>query len=171
MDKPKSPINLSAASGSDHAQLKAATRRLVRLAGGPESAQHVTRVKASALSRFGSVSDDQFIPVDVVADLESDTGSAVVTAALATLLGCRLVGCESAGTQSAPLGVESIASLLQREANLVGQIAEAMADGKVTPIEAQQISETCERAIAGLRGVQRSARASANLGGEGGGHA
>ena len=161
---------LSRRSDADRAQLKAATRRLVMMAGGPESAQHVTRVKSAALSRFGSLSDEQFMPIDVVADLEADVGSGVVTQTLAEQVGCNLVHCQSgAAGHGAPLAVENIADLISREAVVAQEIVSAMADGKVTPCEGHRISKAVEDAIAGLRNIQNAASAAAESSEIGGG--
>lgn len=141
--------------------LKSATRRLVKMAGGAESAQHITRVKASALSRFGSTSDEQFIPVDVVADLEADCGSAVVTAALAEILGLSLVAVTDQCANAKTLSAADITAMMKRDADLAHEIIDALADGEMSGTEAESIVGQAERAIGALRSIQKSARAMA----------
>lgn len=70
----------------DLAALKTATRRLIRAAGGVESAASVSRVQKSSLSDYQNPAlPDHFMPIDIVLELERDTGTHPVTQALARL--------------------------------------------------------------------------------------
>lgn len=55
--------------------LKAATRRLIEAAGGLEAAEHVCRIHRSQLSNCQNNNADQFLPVDALVELTSDTGN------------------------------------------------------------------------------------------------
>lgn len=72
---------------SSYLKLKAATRRLNKQVGGQEAAASLTRVDVGRLCRYGLAHDPSFMPVDVVADLESDAGDLIVTKILAGLNG------------------------------------------------------------------------------------
>jgi hypothetical protein len=69
----------------DYLALKAASRDLIEACGGVTRAAQCTRIAASQLSRACSDHESQFLPVDVVADLEAECGQAIVTGALAAL--------------------------------------------------------------------------------------
>lgn len=69
----------------DYLALKDATRDLIKACGGVTRAALVTRVAESQLSRASSDHETQFLPIDVVADLEEECGQAIVTGALAAL--------------------------------------------------------------------------------------
>jgi len=69
----------------DYLALKAATRALIDACGGVTRAAQFTRVAASQLSRACSDHEAQFLPMDVVADLEAECGRPIVTEALAAL--------------------------------------------------------------------------------------
>lgn len=72
-------------------KIKAATRKLVKLAGGLDAAADQCRVKKSQLDRYGSPHEpEHFIAADVIADLESDVGQPIVTTALAEAQGYTL---------------------------------------------------------------------------------
>ncbi|OAB57514.1 hypothetical protein AY599_23600 [Leptolyngbya valderiana BDU 20041] len=152
---------------ADRRRIKAATRRLVDLAGGVTSAEQITRVKAPALSKFGSVSDPQFMPVDVVADLEADIGSPVVTALLAGMQGYQLTSRAGRTHNRAPhaLGLPCVAAILENAAAMANQMNESLADGQVDAAEARRICAIAEEAIRHLRGIQARANAAADGGG------
>lgn len=83
-------------AATDYKALRSATRRLIDLAGGGSSAQYITRVQPGQLSEYGAANPNpnrpvQFIPIDVVLDLESDTDSPTVTREMARLQGYELV--------------------------------------------------------------------------------
>lgn len=78
--------------------LKDATRRSIKAAGGPESFQHVTRVRQGRLSCYGLTGEDyeaDFIPLDVALEADLEAGSPIITSELARLLGYRMVPAEA----------------------------------------------------------------------------
>ena len=78
-------------SAQTYRGIKAATRMLVRDAGGLELAAKVTRVERAALSRYENPAAEQFLPVDVLLDLEAANGEAHVTRYLARAQGHVLI--------------------------------------------------------------------------------
>ena len=70
-------------SAQTYLGLKAATRMLIREAGGLELAARVTRVERASLSRYENPSSEHFLPVDVALDLEAANGEPHVTRFLA----------------------------------------------------------------------------------------
>lgn len=117
-------------SDADKAALKAATRRLLDAAGGLVSASMACRAGKTSLGRFGSVNDEQFMPADVIADLEADIGEPVVTRELARLAGYKLVPIR-ADQSSPPDDPALMATRIVRELGEYAAAVEAMdADGR-----------------------------------------
>ena len=52
-----------------HYAFKAAVRRAVKMAGGPNAATDVVRVDAPRLSRYGNIDAPEFAPIDVCFEL------------------------------------------------------------------------------------------------------
>ena len=145
----------------DRRQIKAATRRLSKLAGGAECACHVTRVGAPTLSKYGLLDHhEHFMPADIILDLEKDIGSPVVTAALAGLAGYRLVdaGGAAPGRGAHELGLPCIAAILANASALAGELDRSLADGRLEQVEADSIITVAEEAVRFLRNVQGRAR-------------
>lgn len=114
--------------------LKAETRRLIKACGGVESAASVTRVDFQTLSRYSRPQEQQFIPVDVIADLEQDCGEPVVTRALADLAGYDLVKRESAAEPGE--AERAFQALVSAEGEVTCEGIRALLDGAIDPGEA-----------------------------------
>lgn len=122
----------------DYFGLKAATRNLVVRNGGGNEAAVQTRVGQQALDRYGSTScehADRFSPIDVIADLEAACGDPVVTRKLAELSGHVLVPVPVASRCDSVIDIVT-AKAVATLGNLLTEIAEAKADGKITGEEA-----------------------------------
>ena len=155
------PDDLRPTTADERRQIKAATRRLSKLAGGAESACHVTRVGAPTLSKYGSLEHtEHFMPADVILDMEKDIGSPVVTAALAGLAGYRLVdaGGAAPGRGAHELGLPCVAAILATASARAGELNQSLADGRLDPVEADAIIAVAEEAVRHLRNVQARAR-------------
>lgn len=128
-----------------HPAIKAATRLLLRKAGGGENFRHVTRVGGPSLSRYASTDCEEYIPADVIADLEAETNEPAITAALAAIAGYRLVPAEEA-----PSGLDPQAAAARHvagAADCFADLREALSDGRITPRERAAIAGH----LAGLR--------------------
>ncbi|WP_020178064.1 phage regulatory CII family protein [Methylopila sp. M107] len=120
-------------SRNEYDALKAATKRLITLVGGLEAAARITRVGHQQLSRYQSREHaDQFMPIDIVADLEAEAGEAVVTKVLADLANCNVTSRDEGETE--PLG-RHLARIAKENADLVAALAIAMSDGKLDDTE------------------------------------
>lgn len=120
-----------------YARLKAATRKLVRDAGGCEYAE--TRVGKTKLAEYGAPNmPDRFAPVDVIADLERSVGEPLVTRELAAQAGYDLV---PAGQAAVPLKrLETyLLDLMGQLGALSREIAAAEADGQLDAAEIERI--------------------------------
>lgn len=135
--------------------IKAATRLLIRDAGGLELAAKVTRVERAELSRYENPAVERFLPVDVLLDLEAANGEPHVTRELARRLGHVLIELprhEAGGKWGDHLG--QIAKECGEAISVVGQALAG--DGEITmddlrrlPIK-REISEAIEK-LAALR--------------------
>jgi len=134
--------------------LKASTRKLVRGAGGQESAASITRLDGPRLSRCGNPSEAMYLPIDVVADLESDCGDPMVTKVLAQATGHLLVPAPKAG--KGENWVERLGTLSKETGEIVSRICEALADdGEVSAKESREKDlrkevQDAQEALAGI---------------------
>ncbi|WOC17400.1 phage regulatory CII family protein [Pseudochrobactrum sp. MP213Fo] len=146
-------------------QLKATVRRLLELAGGVTSFEHVTRVKAPALSKYGSPDDTAaHMPVDVAMDLMLDTGSNGIVSAMAAMLGYKLVALESDGQGAVLPTITDIAHVVRDSSDVVDALAHALTDGKISAAEEREISNKIEKSVQDLRVIQRKAKEAATGG-------
>lgn len=115
---------------------------------GIEAACRLTGKSKATLGRYYSDSaehGDRFMPIDVVAQLESAARHPHVTSALADLRGITLA--YDAGRKNAESsGVnQDVVALAQRFAMLMGEYNSAIGDGKITVNEAKRmLHETLE---------------------------
>jgi hypothetical protein len=118
--------------------LKAATRQLVRLAGGVESAASITRVGFPAVARYGNLAEpDCYMPIDIVADLEADTGEPLVTRALAEATGHVLVPGPAVPAEGDFVG--HVARIAREAGEVMARLGHALADGRITAAECREL--------------------------------
>ena len=122
-------------------RLKAAFRDLVEKAGGLERAAERTGYGKSSLQRWASAEHPDVMPLTAALLLEADTGSPLVTAAMAGLQGLSLAGQLLQSEPARPALLEQWAGLGKSFAEMAGGMAFAMADGEVTVSEARAIDE------------------------------
>lgn len=139
--------------------LKAVVRRLLELAGGVTSFEHVTRVKAPALSKYGSPDDETHMPLDVAMDLMRDTGSNGILSYMAAELGYKLVALEADGQGAALPDIANVAAIVQGYSKLFTELSDAVADGVITSEEARNILNEIEPLVQQLRALQRKVQA------------
>lgn len=115
--------------GSDYyLAIKAATRMLIKFNGGLEAAATATRVQRASLQRYGSVDNmEQFIPLDVVADLEAESGQPVMTKALARGAGFFLVPMPPASGDAK--WVKHLGDLGKEAGEVISKLAQALTVG------------------------------------------
>ena len=121
--------------------LKKHTEALVKDVG-IEAACELTGKSKATLGRYYSDSDehgDRFMPIDVVAELESASRFPHVTSALAELRGITL-SYDHEKRNSTSKGVnQDVVALAQRFAMLMGEYNQAIADGQITVNEAKRM--------------------------------
>lgn len=140
--------------------LKAATRRSLDQAGGGDAFQHVTRVKANALSSYASANEEKgstFMPVDVAVECDMEANSPIIVSAMAAMLGYKLVPCDEGRTVTNRETVTARDALrIAREAaDVVRAIDEATQDDHIDARERRDINGEIDELVKVLQCVQR----------------
>jgi len=143
-------------------RIKAATRDLVKACGGVVRAGDLASVSKSEVGRWQSPGDPGVIGIPAAMVLEAECGCAYVTAVMAENAGRRLVEADGAVSVADLLGRQG--AVARSSAELVAEIAEAAADGRITAAEAERIDRCAgavTRAVEPLRGDCATIRAGA----------
>jgi hypothetical protein len=120
--------------------LRAATRRAIKLAGGPVAAAKDLRVDQGRLSNYGSPDGSLYVPIDVAFEVDQLAGDPVILRAWADLMGFELVArnADAAATRDLTVAAGQVA---RESGELISATIEAAADGAITPREARAIDE------------------------------
>ncbi|MCX5495398.1 hypothetical protein OSH11_11830 [Kaistia dalseonensis] len=151
-----SPAPLGRKTNVDDLQaLKAATRRLVDACGGQESAASITRVSHQTISRYRLADRaEDFIPADVLLDLEADAGDPIVTRQLAARQGWTIVRAHAQAT-GATL-VQSIGQITQETSDVVIAVTGGLADGDFDARDIDLTIPEIDQAIERLAGLKQA---------------
>lgn len=147
----------------DYQALKAASRQLVNAAGGTVAAAAVTRGDHQSISRYGSAhpdNADRFMPIDVLADLESECEQPLLTKELARLSGHLLVPVPHVVRSGTALGVVT-AKALKETSEVFVALADSMGDGKLCAADAAAIGREIDEALAKLAALKLQVQAEA----------
>lgn len=125
-------------NGAIFHRLKAAQRDLISRAGGIERAAAITSTSTSQMGRFANGNDGALMPLPVVLSLEADTGIALVTSVMALANGRSLQVQRVAAPSPSGL-LMSHSDLMRQSAELTQSMALAIADGQVSPAEAEKL--------------------------------
>ncbi len=148
---------------NDYAAIKAATRQLIAHAGGAVAASAVTRGGHQNIGRYGSAQPDdgeRFMPVDVLADLESECGQPLLTRALAKLAGHILVPEPRVARSGTALG-SITAKALKETSDVFVALGEGLGDGTICAADAARIETEIEEAIIKLLALRLQVQAEA----------
>lgn len=122
---------------ADYLAIKSATRRACEDAGPLHQIADSTRADPAALSRYGNADRPEFIPIDIAMDLDALSGGDRILRAWAELRGYELIRDEKG------VAIEDTLRHVGEVGRAAGQLhstmCEAVADGKVTPLEAARI--------------------------------
>jgi hypothetical protein len=118
---------------------KAAVRRAVKMAGGPNAAAEMVRSPASRLSEYGNHDRPVFAPIDVCFDLDRVAGDHVILRAWAELVGFDLVPRAVDDASIAGDLARAAGDLARETGEVISFSIEAEADGKLTPNEARRL--------------------------------
>ena len=137
--------------------LKAATRRALDMAGGPESFQHATRVRQGQLSKYASPAEDHaesFMPLDIALEADLEAGTPIITEQLARMQGYRLVKAEEEPVGD-KLSHRDLSALHAEFSDVVRVTHDALEDGHADASERRRISRELselKKAIALIEG-------------------
>ena len=134
--------------------VKAAQRDLVKLCGTIERAAGIANVSKTQMGRFVNATDPDLMPLHVIVVLEKECGQPVVTQVMAAEQGRRLTDPDEERQVERDV-MTGYAALMQQSASVVNALASAMADGQVTPVEAQGI----DRALSAMQIATQDLRA------------
>ena len=123
-------------------RLKAAMHDLIDRAGGIERAAELCGYSKSAVGRWHCRHAEDFMPLAAIVTLEAETASPLVTRAM-----CGLNGLECSAAPSEETHVlGAYVRLTEKTASLNATVANAMADGVITPGELTAIDEAASEA-------------------------
>lgn len=117
--------------------IKAATRRLVRAAGGVDAASLSTRVGMQRLSSYQRAHEPDFMPVDVAVDLSAESGDVSLLRALARMVGCELVRLPDVADDTAAPWHRSLADVATHSSDVIRRLSDALADDGI--VDADEI--------------------------------
>lgn len=139
--------------------IKAAIRRLNKQAGGVESATFVTRVKKTHLADYGNINcPDKFMPADIIADLEADTGQPIITRELAKITGHVLLPVEVNLSKSE--WAIRLAKIGKEASDVFAKASDALADdGDIDATEAVSIIKELDEAITAFADMRSAVHA------------
>lgn len=133
----------------DYRRIKAGTRDLLEACGNARAAALHTRLQQPRLDACASDAQPRdFLPADVVADLEAACGRPVLTAALAELAGCALVPLPA--WRAAVSGLDALVAAARETSEAVAAGWAAHSDGVVTPAERETLKRELRDAVAAL---------------------
>lgn len=152
-------------------RLKAAQRDLIKRAGGIERASEITSISKSHVGRWNNAGDTDLMPPSAVLLLEAECGLPLFTQVMAELNGRRLTDPDGENAATGNAMVRH-AEAIRHAGDLMATGAQAFADGRLTPAEAQQVDAAAsqlERSISDLRKALAGARSGGFSVVEGGG--
>lgn len=136
-------------------QIKAATRDLVTRCGGVVRSGEIANVSKTEISRWQNSAGEDIISLPAALALEAECGVPLVTAVMADLNGRRLSDEAAAGESAASL-FRDHAELMRKSAEVASTMAEALADGTVTPAEAERVDAAARELDIALDAMRRS---------------
>lgn len=155
--------DLRKSTGPMRLAIKSAVRRAILMAGGGESVQHSTRVKAAALCRYGLPGDehaDNHCPLDVALDLDLEAGTPVILSALAEAHGYKLEKIDPQASEDASW-IERMGRMGSHLGEIFTAIGDALKDGKIDRIEAAVIVGIIDKTMDLLRALKERVQAEA----------
>ncbi|WCK12367.1 hypothetical protein G6L41_008795 [Agrobacterium tumefaciens] len=134
-------------SQEERRDLKATVGRLLRQVGASNVAKE-SRVGEAHLSRYASPREKEFMPLDVLADVERMAGYPLVTEYMANLSGFDLVRNESEA--DAP-DMEDVSRLADTKGKLLSALITSFLDGKIDNHERRTLLPLLDDAIAQMQ--------------------
>lgn len=136
-------------------RMKAATRDLFARCGTLARCAEITSLSDSQLSRWQSIGSPEIISIPAAMLLEADCGAPLVTAVMADLHGRRLSDAEASGAAASCL-FRDYGALARQFGEVAASMADALADGTVTPTEAERVDRFARELDVGLDRLRQS---------------
>lgn len=145
--RPDETENMRPTSQEERRDLKATVGRLLRQVGASNVAKE-SRVGEAHLSRYASQREKEFMPLDVVADVERMAGYPLVTEFMAQMSGFRLVQNES---EADVPDMEDVGRLADTKGKLLSALITSFLDGKIDNHERRTLLPLLDDAIAQMQ--------------------
>ncbi len=136
-------------------RIKARTKQLIKLAGGPELFQHSAGVPKDMLSKYGSGSEPHVIRADVVLALDRQLEAPMMLSFIAEMQGYRLVPLEPGENDGDKVTLSDLADLHRADGDVSAVLSDAMADGVIDIGERRATRAAIDRKIQRLKAVDR----------------
>ncbi|WP_319532836.1 phage regulatory CII family protein [uncultured Cohaesibacter sp.] len=118
-------------------RLRRRCRELIKKGGGIECSAETTRVNQAQMGRYGLAHGADWMPVDVVADLEKDIGEPVVSRALVQAIGYEVIKLPE-GRWEGDIN-QQLAAMFKEVGEVTQHIGQCLADdGCISADEARQ---------------------------------
>ncbi|MCS3690918.1 helix-turn-helix domain-containing protein [Bradyrhizobium elkanii] len=140
---------------SNEANLKAITRHMVALVGGPKMAAHICDVSEMQISYWCNDNHDRFIPLDHLMQLSNATGGEFLDL-LARLSGHELIRKDVRTTVDKDHVLHFIGNFTRHVAAFSAEVIEAGSDGIYTPNECRRIFDTAVPVKDGMTQIERA---------------
>ncbi|SNY94095.1 hypothetical protein SAMN04515647_4418 [Cohaesibacter sp. ES.047] len=137
-------------------RLRHRCRALIKTCGGIECAADLSRVSQAHIGRYGAPDGRDWMPADVIADLEKDIGEPVVSRALVQALGFEVVKLPD-GRWDGDIN-QQLAAMFKEVGEVTHHIGECLADdGEITPDEcrAHRLRKEIDDALQVLVGMKQ----------------
>lgn len=135
-------------------RIKARTKQLIQLAGGPGVFQHVAGVPTDMLSKYGSRSEPNFINAAVIIALDKQLEAPLMLSEPAAMLGYRLVPL-AAGDGDEEVSLSDVTDLQRADGDVAVTLMEALEDGVIDIGERRHGRAAIARQISKLQRVDR----------------
>lgn len=135
-------------------RIKAATRDLVKACGGIERAAEISHAGKSTVGRWQHAGEEDIIPLPAVLALEADCDRPYVTRVMADLNGRGLTDAQATETAAGCLTSHHNA-VMGRFAEMTSEVAAAMADGTVSPAEAEMVDRGAAEMMRAVEAMRR----------------
>lgn len=136
--------------------IKAACRKLVDRAGGPQQVARLTRANQGHISSAISPNElERFMAIDQVADLEAEIGDPLVTRHLAEMAGFNLEAKTPLPDEPMPI-LQHFAHVVSECSDVQRELASRLADGSLDDRDRAMVAEQAREAIDALQKLLNS---------------
>jgi len=136
-------------------RIKAAQRDLIAACGGIERSAGIVGFSVPQVGRWNNAGQPDIMPIHVALLLETECGMPLITAAMASLNNRRLADPDSAA-EAANCVMRSYADVVRQIGDVMTAAASALADGEITPAEANENDKLAARLELGIADFRKA---------------